>query len=258
MDLKKIGQALDTYLRPQTFPVAVRLTASSEEIPEKARRPKRDMGVTMPVCQGVSVARRYGWLVAMGKEDMGCPLGSITLGLQPAKDKFLDGSINIPPWIEDNELRAKFCQGTPRFDYGTYTDIILSPLNLAAFDPQVVIIYGNPAQLGRLVQAVVSTTGEPVTTMAAGGFACAGEITVPIQTDTCQCIITGGGVRSMAQAQDHEAAFAIPAGMLEKVVEGLETTHKFGMRYPTRSFLTYQAQFPPLFSELDAYLNQPD
>lgn len=258
MELQEISKAFDKYLRPQTFPVAVRLTGSGEEIPEKARRPKRDLGVTMLLCQGVSLARRYGWLLAMGKEDMSCPLGSLTLGFLPAKEKWLDGSFNIPLWIKDNELRGKINQGLSRLDYGKYSDIILAPLHQTVFEPQVIIIYGNPAQLGRLIQSAVSTTGEPVTTTAAGGFACAGEITVPILTDKCQCIVTGGGDRMMAQTQDHEAAFAIPASKLEKMVEGLEATHKAGMRYPTTSFLTYQPQFPPVFSELADYLNQPD
>lgn len=258
MGLQEISKAIEKYIRPQTFPVAVRLISSGEEIPEKARRPKRDLGVTMPLCQGVSLARRYGWLLAMGQEDMYCPLGSLTLGFLPAKDKFLDGSFNIPPWIKDKELRAKVSQGVPRLEHGKYSDIIMAPLHQTVFEPQVIITYANPAQLARLIQSAVATSGEPVTSTAAGGFACGGEITVPILTDKCQCIVTGGGDRSLAQTQDHEAAFAIPASKFEQIVEGLEVTHKAGMRYPTTSFLTYQAQLPPAFGELTDYLNQPD
>jgi uncharacterized protein (DUF169 family) len=75
------------------------MVSSQDEIPEKARRPKRNLGVTMPVCQGMALARRHGWLMAMGLDDMLCPLGALTLGLVPAKEKLLNGDFNIPFWV---------------------------------------------------------------------------------------------------------------------------------------------------------------
>ena len=36
MQLQKISQALDSYVRPQTFPVASRMISSTDGIPEKA------------------------------------------------------------------------------------------------------------------------------------------------------------------------------------------------------------------------------
>jgi len=49
MELQKVNEQLNSYLRLQTFPVAVKMALSADDIPEKARRPKRDLGVTMPV-----------------------------------------------------------------------------------------------------------------------------------------------------------------------------------------------------------------
>ena len=40
-DLKELGQALSTYVRPLTFPLAVKMLKSEDEIPEKTRRPRR-------------------------------------------------------------------------------------------------------------------------------------------------------------------------------------------------------------------------
>ena len=58
MELQRIRQALDSYVRPDTFPVAIRMVGSTGEIPEKGRMPKRDLGTPMPVCQGIALARR--------------------------------------------------------------------------------------------------------------------------------------------------------------------------------------------------------
>ncbi len=258
MELQKIHEALNTYIRPGTFPVAVKMTKSMTEVPEKARMPKRDLGITMAVCQGIAIARRLGWLIAMGKEDMLCPPGALGLGFLPAKTKFLDGSFNVPFWLKSQEMRAKMNRNLPRFDYGKYSHVVMAPLHRTDFEPQVIVVYGNPAQISRLIQSAVYATAEPIVSSSAGGFACGGEIVVPILTDQCQVVITGGGDRAIAQADDHELAFAIPTSRIEALIEGLEATHRSGMRYPTPSFLMYQAQFPPSFAELMEYLKQPD
>ena len=128
MDIQSIRQALDSYIRPATFPVVIKMLTSADEIPEKTRMPKRDLGTPMPVCQGISLARRYGWTLAMGKEDMLCPLGALALGFVPAKDKFLDGSYNIPFWMKSQDARAEMCQNMPRLEYEKYSHVVVAPL----------------------------------------------------------------------------------------------------------------------------------
>jgi uncharacterized protein (DUF169 family) len=256
MELQKVNEQLNSYLRLQTFPVAVKMAGSDVEIPDKARRPKRDMGITMPVCQAISIARRYGWLMAMDLDDMLCPLGALTLGLVPAREKYLNGSFSIPFWVKSQEVRARMSQSIPRLEYGKYKGVILAPIHRADFEPQVIIIYGNPAQISRLIQSSVYGTGEPVVSRSGGGFACGQEITVPIMTDQCQIIITGGGDRAMAQTHDNEMAFSIPISRLEGIIQGLEETHRAGMRYPTTPFLQFQGQFPKAFDELMSYLKK--
>ena len=258
MELKQISQALDTYIRPGTFPLAIKMVTSTKEIPEKTKIPKRDWGLTMPLCQGISIARRYGWQIAMGDEDMVCPLGSFTLGFLPAKTKLLDGTFDVPFWVKDQDARAKFTQSLPQMDLGRYTHLVATPLHRAAFEPQVIIIYGNAAQISRLVQAVVYQTGKPFASTSLGGFACGEEITKPMQTNQCQFIIASGGDRIVAQTQDHELSFAAPMSQVEMLIEGLEGTHKVGVRYPTPSYLMYTADFPASYSELNDYLRKED
>ncbi len=256
LQLQEIDEALGRYIRPGTFPVAVRMLTSAREIPEKARMPKRDLGTAMAVCQGVALARRYGWSMAMGEADLLCPLGVLTLGFLPVKPKFLDGSFDIPFWAKNQDVRARIAQGIPRLEQGKYTHILVSPLHRAHFEPQVIVVYGNPAQIARLIQAAVCRTGVPIVSSSLGALACAGEITQTILTDQYQYLVVGAGDRTIVQTQDHELSFAIPISKAEALVEGLEATHKVGMRYPTPSFLTYRPSFPPSFDELMDYLRQ--
>ena len=256
MDLQKLGQALGSYIKPATFPVAIKMASSESELPEKSRMPQRDMGIEMPVCQGIALARRYGWTMAMSKDDMLCPPGGIALGFLPLKDDFLDGKFKVPPFLSSPEIRTKVIKQIPRFELGEYNYFVVAPVDRATFQPQSIVVYGNPAQIARLIQASVYGTGEPVMTPSLGGFACAVEITRPIQTDQCQVIIAGGGDRAIAQTQDSEMAFAMPASKVDSIIEGLEETHKLGQRYPTPSFLTYKAGFPPAFMDLLKYLRE--
>jgi uncharacterized protein (DUF169 family) len=256
MEGSRIGEALDSYIRPQTFPVAVKMVRSGEEVPDKVRMPKRDLGTPMALCQGLALARRHGWPVAMGLEDMVCPLGAVTLGLVPAKDRFLDGSFNIPFWVKDQGVRAKMARALPQLEVGKYSHVVAAPLHRAGFEPDVIVVYGNAAQVGRLIQAAVYGTGEPVVSSSVGGFACGLEITQPMLTGECQFVVVGGGDRAIAQAHDHEIAFAMPVSRAEAVAEGLEGTHKAGMRYPTTPYLMYAPLFPPAFGELMDYLKE--
>lgn len=258
MDLTRIRQSLDTYIRPATSPVAIKMISSADEIPDRAKMPQRDMGTTMPLCQGLALARRHGVVIAMSKEDMLCPVGAVTLGLLPAKPRYLNGSFGIPFWVPTQEMTANLASGMARLEAGRYSHVIAAPIDRAAFDPDVIVVYGNPAQIGRLIQATVYVTGEPVVSRSAGGYACSEQISRTLLTGQCQYVIAGGGDRAIAQAQDDEASFALPMSQADALAEGLEESHKRGARYPTRSYLTFTATMPKNFGQMMEYLESDE
>ena len=75
IDVKTADRELQLYIRPQTFPVAIRMLRPGEDIPEKARRPARDFKKLSMNCQVIDMARRYGWMIALTREDHICSLG---------------------------------------------------------------------------------------------------------------------------------------------------------------------------------------
>src|SRR6266566_854021 len=64
IDVKTADRELQLYVRPQTFPVAIRMLRPGEAIPERARRPARDFKKLSMNCQVIDMARRYGWMIA--------------------------------------------------------------------------------------------------------------------------------------------------------------------------------------------------
>ena len=56
--------------------LAIRMLKPGEAIPEGVKVPSKTMGQQWIVCQSVGVARRYGWGIAVGKDDVICPLAA--------------------------------------------------------------------------------------------------------------------------------------------------------------------------------------
>lgn len=50
MELKEVNRAFSTYIRPQTFPMAIRMCQTGE-LPERTRLPQRDLGIEVVLCQ---------------------------------------------------------------------------------------------------------------------------------------------------------------------------------------------------------------
>lgn len=250
VNLKEVNEALNFYVRPQTFPVAIKMCQSSDELPDKIRTPKRDLGIQVTVCQGISMVRRYGWTIAIGKEDQSCPHGAVVMGFVPGKG-YLDGSYAESVGLGAKEQFAKTAQALSRLEYAKYSYLLAAPPHTATFEPHLILLYGSPAQIARLVQGAVATTGGVLTSTAGAGIACSGLIARTMLTDQCQFILTGAGDRYFALTQDHELAFTMPMSKVESTIRGLELGHKSGMhRYPTPSFLRFEGQLPPAYYQL--------
>jgi uncharacterized protein (DUF169 family) len=257
MNAKEINEKLNFYIRPQTFPVAIRLYGKSEKLPDKVRYPKRDLGSAIPVCQGTGLARRYGWTIAVGKEDQSCPHGFFVLGFTPG-ESYLDGSSGEEAGVGTREYVTSITRNVTRLPYGKYSFVVAAPLQSAAFDPHIILIYGDPAQIARLIQGAFVMTGRPVTTPAFGGVACGSFIARTMLTDECQVIMAGAGDRYFALTQDHELAFTIPWSKAEMVMEGLEKGHKTGWRFPTPSVFRFDGVLPPAYYRWTDILRKED
>jgi len=224
MDLKQANETLNTYLRPQTFPLALRLCQSESELPERTRMPVRDMGHQVTLCQGYGIARRFRWAVAVGKEDQCCVGGASAMGFLAQRP---------------NEEAAK------RLETGKYSHLLMAPAEIADFPPDFLLLYVNSAQAMRLAQSATRSAGESVSAIATGAGDCGDIIARTVNSGQCQCILPSGGDRVFGGAQDDELIFTIPTGKMETVINGLEETHRGGFRYPVLTDLRHAPALPP-------------
>jgi uncharacterized protein (DUF169 family) len=257
---KRVDEVISKYIRPLTYPVAIKICKKGDPVPEKAKVPMKDMKHPIAICQGISLARKYGWTVAMYKEDHACPVAHVILGYVEEPDFIKNGSIIKPLYVDNDEAAVKTQASTPKMPTADTHCIVMAPIHLATFDPDVVIVYGNPAQITRMVQGACYKVGGYVESRFAGRGACGGEITVPYAQNKCNVICPGGGERIFGLTADDEMAFAFPASWIDNVLEGIEKTHKGGVaRIPTpQAGLLIHPIMPPYYHELGVYCGIED
>lgn len=244
VNLSKFGEVLDQHVRPYCFPVAVKMVKSDDTLPERVKRPFKDLKLKIAICQAIAMARRYGWVLAVGEEDISCPLAAAVFGFKQISEFYHEGEACAGMYTETPEAGQLSEARVAKYSYGEFQYILAAPLHRTTFEPQVVVIYANPAQILRLLTAALWKTGGDITSSFGGRIDCAEEIIVPQQTGRSELILPCYGDRIFAQTQDHEMAFAVPSNRIEEIIEGLVGTYKGGIRYPIPSFLRYTGEFP--------------
>ncbi len=250
MDLDAFSDALDAYLRPQTFPLFVRFLKAGEAVPEMARRPSEALGHGVATCQAVGMARRYGWSLALFAEDVTCALSYVALGMDEPPAAFFEGHACLGMYTETLEAGAGTEAEVPRFEPSEFAGLVVAPLHRTNFEPHLYVQYGNPAQVMRLVHAALWKGGGRVTTTASGRLDCADITVQTYRAGEPQVILPCYGDRVFGGVDDDEVAFAAPAGMVDEIAEGLAATHRVGVRYPIPKFLRYAPQFPEKYDVL--------
>ena len=252
MELSEANAVLERTLRPASFPVGLKLLQSEEAIPPRVRRPMRDLGVRVATCQLWNIARRYGWSLAASREELACPPGKVVLGMEPAIPYYLEGHLCAGMYTATAEAGARTEATTPRLPYGRYGALLVAPLARIPVEPDVVLLYGNPAQVLLLTAAALYAQGGRLEASFSGRLDCADILPGTLETGRPQVILPCYGDRIFGQTQDHELAFALPAAKLPELLEGLEGLHRGGVRYPIPSFLRYEARFPESYEQLEA------
>ena len=250
MTPEDLSDKLQEYVRPATFPVAVRMLRRGEPPPPKAKRPLADLRAHVTVCQGWAIARRYGWTTLLTAEDMKCPLGALVAGFAAPNAYYDEGNLCAGMYTADESAGARSEASVEKFAPGEFEAIVFAPLHRADFEPHVVIVYGNGAQVMRLVAAALYKRGGRIASSFAARMDCSDHLVVPLHTDAPQVILPCNGDRIFAGAQDDEMAFTLPWTFAEELAAGLEGTQKGGIRYPVPAFLTYEPPMPKRYEEL--------
>jgi len=220
--LHELGVQIENLLRLKTFCLGLKLIGTEDNMPPRAKRPKKDLGYHLSLCQALAISRREGRSIALQKDDMWCFEPVLGLGFaEPPKD-FLEGHNRFPGTVRTLEAGKNWAQAFPRLDPGRFKGIVSAPLTRVDFVPDIVIIYCDPAQLTQLLTAVNWNDGSDITCRLSGHAACVYSIVPVIQNEQFQITSPCMGDRRRALAQDDEIIFSAPMKKIFDLVKGLK------------------------------------
>jgi uncharacterized protein (DUF169 family) len=247
---EELDDKLNKYLRLATFPVAIKLVKDTHQLDHVKFLKKPDEKVAL--CQLFSYARYYGWTMGCTKEDNLCPLAEIAVGFEKSHRLFEEGAFFVGRYNETKEAAKKTAASMPKIPDGKYNAIISGALNRVDFEPDLIIIWGNSAQIMRIIQGFLWKRGGRISMSTFCDGVCADTISNAMLTGELQIAFPCLGDRRFGMATDTDLIATIPFGIIDEIVEGMEKTHKAGTRYP----IPYQLSTPKFFVKLKKQLDK--
>ncbi|MGB5911813.1 MAG: DUF169 domain-containing protein [Promethearchaeia archaeon] len=247
---EELSNEINKYLRLSTFPVGVKLLENIEDLNNIRFLKKPEKKVA--ICQIFSYARYYGWTMGCAGKDNLCPLAGISLGLEESYRLFEEGAFFIGRYNETKEAAIKTTTSMPKLPFGKYSAILAGALYRIDFTPDLILIWGNSAQIMRIIQGYLWKKGGRVSMSTFCDGVCADTISNAIITKDLQIAFPCLGDRRFGMALDSDLIASIPIGITDEIIEGMEKTHKAGTRYP----IAFQLSTPKFFIKLKKQLDK--
>lgn len=248
-NFEELSNEINKYLRLSTFPIGVKLLENTEDLNNIRFLKKPEKKVA--ICQIFSYARYYGWTMGCTGEDNLCPLAGISLGLEESYRLFEEGAFFVGRYNETKEAAIKTTTSMPKLPFGKFSAIVAGALHRIDFTPDIILIWGNSAQIMRIIQGYLWKKGGRVSMSTFCDGVCADTISNAIITKDLQIAFPCLGDRRFGMAIDSDLIASIPIGIIDKIMEGLEKTHKAGTRYPIPFQLSTPEYFVKLKKQLD-------
>lgn len=244
----KLTKRIERLLRLKDFPVAFKLLENKEEL--KKNPWVRISKTKQTLCQYITKVRTHDWTVGVTEENLATPICAYMLGFIEKPQLVKSGTYRVIKWFKTIEEAKKFEETFPTLPFGKYKALIMAPLVYNPFDPDIILIYANPAQMIVLINALQYEDYKVMEMFCVGESSCADVIARCFINKRPQISIPCYGERRYGGLQDDELAIAIPADMYEKAGNGLEELYKKGIRYPIPF---YGAEIDPTPGLFDAY-----
>jgi uncharacterized protein (DUF169 family) len=248
MDYQRHFESLMRLIMPQSFPIGIKIVKKDDPFPGRVHRPSR-YGIQVALCQWTTLARRWGWVVGAMAEDINCTPCLAGLGFRKLQDQadLIQYLIEMG-YCATPDLASSLVEQVESLEPGKIKGIAAFPLDRAPLSPDLVVIYGMPAQMIRLTIGYIHNHGRLIRSETGIGLSCLSTL-MPFWKQEPSLIHPGRGERTFAGTDDSEMCFSIPASQLESLMDGLEQTQKKRMRYPIQGYLLYQ---PRLASPMEA------
>jgi len=228
-DWAGLSREMESLLRLKAGPIAYKRLeklAELDKIPEVMRLDRH-----ASFCQVPAMVRTMGVTVGATRENFGDRCARIN-GLAPTTEKEVAWEVDgfATTWFADAEEAKKQMAAYPLVPPGEA--VVLAPLAAGRFDPDVILVYGNPAQMMLLMNGLQFKDYERFQFFFIGEGSCADSLAQCYTTGKPALTIPCMGERAFGAVTDDEMVMALPPAMMAKAVEGLRSLKARGIGYP--------------------------
>jgi len=256
MDCTKYFEKIMRIVKPQSLPLGIKIIRKDDIFPEGVIRPEK-YGIKVALCQWTTMARRWGWVVGATAEDINCPPCLAAFGFRKLRDKTDFAAFIMEMGYSDSpDLASSLAEQVELLQPGEVKGIVAFPLDKAPLNPDLIVIYGVPAQMIRLTIGFMYNHGRVIKSATGIGLSCLSAV-LPFWKEEPALVHPGRGERMLAGTDDSEMFFSIPASYLESLVDGLEKTESKEIHYPIQSYMLYQTPLIPPMKSLEEKLMEP-
>jgi dephospho-CoA kinase len=229
-DWEKPIRRLEQLMRLRTFPIGLKLLEDSSELDRIPFLRRLDHRVTM--CQLFTLVRTCDWTVGAGMDDFVGAMCPSIIGLGELPETVRDGTFRSIVWTKTKADGANMESSIPRIPFGRYRAVAMAPLVYNPFDPDMVLIYGNPAQMMLLINSLQLERYEVMQFHVVGETSCSDAVARCWLDRKPSLAIPCYGERRYGHAQDDELVMALPPESVVTALKGMETLYRRGIRYP--------------------------
>jgi uncharacterized protein (DUF169 family) len=247
MNWTEIAAELTNHLRLKTDPLAFRRLEKAEDLAQIKNVYR--IPYLFSFCQAVFQARTSGFTIGITREDKMNIRCMRLHGVRPASEKAMRA---------EAEMLSTTWFGSPDEAYNQQIDsprvpvaeaVVLAPLAKNKFEPDVILIFGNPAQLMMLLCGLQKEKYERFTFHFIGEGACADSLGECYRSGRPQLSLPCYGERAMGQVADDEMLLALPPGEMERGISGMKRLAKIGFKYPI-NFIGGMTDLEPIMKQI--------
>jgi uncharacterized protein (DUF169 family) len=247
MSWSDLSKELVSTLRLKTDPIAFSRLEKAADL-EKIRNVQR-IPRLYTFCQAQFLVRVERMTIGITKEDKMNIRCMRLHGVRHASEKSmqLEAEMLSTTWFPNPAEALQQQKDSPRVPVAEA--VIMAPLDKEKFEPEVVLVYGNPAQLMMLMCGLQKEKYERFDFHFVGEGACSDSLGECYKTGKPQLAIPCYGERSMGQVSDDEISLALPPAEIPRALSGLKKLAKVGFKYPI-GYIGARADLEPILSQV--------
>lgn len=213
------SNSLQKILDLEKSPVAIKLVSNPSEVPEEVKK------LDFPVRHCVSINMgALGAIFHLPAEQHACAAAKAALGISKLPEKVKSGKVPYMHGLASSqEAAARIMEEIPKLSTDGTLGTLVSPLDKAPFDPDVIVLVARPEQAMWVANSMIFEEGGPrLTANFAGMQASCGDVTVyPYKENEVNFSLGCYGCRSAGKLQGEEMYVGIPREKMPTIVSGI-------------------------------------